>query len=265
MKSAKRLNRTFFGNLYQSCFKNHFRKNRKPLVSKRSSHEALAPRKAGFRITIGVTQFFIRLILKSCNVHFLDNGNFAQATKKGRFIFTMWHEKLALVEPLLANYATPNAYTIIAGTGRKSNLVEKLAKNQKGAKVVRVPAQQKHLALQKITDALSRNEVVLQAADHSMGPSHQAKPEIAFAAHASCAPIIPFSFASSSFWEMKQWKGVIIPKPFSTVVLGVGKEIMMTEDDPEKGRKTLTDELLQLDFQIKAKLRALFSSSSSAQ
>ncbi len=199
----------------------------------------------GGRLLHGV----LNLILSTCRFEFIDHGGFRDLSKRGRFILTMWHNRLSLVEPFLRRFASPNAYTAVINSGHEGDIIEGLAKSNQQTRVIRMPQQNKHVALKKMIQALSCNEVVILAADGEKGPRYQAKPGIGFTSRTSCAPVVPFSFAASRFWQLKTWDRMIIPKPFSTITVGIGTPIQVTSSEPNENSEVLTRALLDLDQQ----------------
>ena len=192
-------------------------------------------------------QLLLRMIMLTCRLEFIDHAGFHELSKKGRFILFMWHNRLSLVETFLRRFAAPNAYTAVISTGRSGDLIEGMAKSYKQTKVIRMPAQNRHVALKKIITSLDHNEVIMLAADGDMGPRYQVKPGIAFTSQTASAPVVPFSFSASRFWQLKTWDRMIIPKPFSTITIGIGAPISITDDESKEKTKEPTNTLLDLD------------------
>ncbi len=63
----------------------------------------------------------------------------------------------------------------------------------------------------------------LTTSDGPTGPIHEFKQGAVMLAQLTQAPILPVAYAASRCWQLKSWDQFIIPKPFSRIVLVVGK------------------------------------------
>lgn len=59
--------------------------------------------------------------------------------------------------------------------------------------------------------------------DGPTGPLHEFKQGAVMLSQLTQVPMLPIAYAASSFWQLKSWDKFIIPKPFSTIVITVGK------------------------------------------
>lgn len=59
--------------------------------------------------------------------------------------------------------------------------------------------------------------------DGPTGPLHEFKQGAVMLSQLTQAPMLPMAYAASRFWQLKSWDKFIIPKPFSTIVIVVGK------------------------------------------
>lgn len=59
--------------------------------------------------------------------------------------------------------------------------------------------------------------------DGPTGPIHEFKQGAVMLAQLTGAPMLPVAYAASRYWQLKSWDKFIIPKPFSSIVLVVGK------------------------------------------
>lgn len=86
--------------------------------------------------------------------------------------------------------------------------------------------------------------------DGPTGPAHYFKPGAIMLAQLTQAPMLPISYAASRYWQLKSWDRFIIPKPFSSIVIAVGKPRYIAKDiaieDQEPIRKEMEQALKQL-------------------
>jgi lysophospholipid acyltransferase (LPLAT)-like uncharacterized protein len=73
--------------------------------------------------------------------------------------------------------------------------------------------------------------------DGPKGPARVAQPGAVWLAMATGNPILPFHLEASSHWTARSWDRTQIPKPFSTVALGVGEPIEVAREADESARE----------------------------
>jgi len=70
--------------------------------------------------------------------------------------------------------------------------------------------------------------------DGPRGPRYHLKSGTMYLSSKAQCPIIPITFAASSFWRFKSWDQTLIPKPFARCVLVYGDAITAPADIPEE-------------------------------
>ncbi|HRD56379.1 MAG TPA: DUF374 domain-containing protein, partial [Parachlamydiaceae bacterium] len=111
----------------------------------------------------------------------------------------------------------------------------------------------RHKALRKMINYLKHGrEIVIITPDGPKGPRYQVKPGVALAARESQAKIIPFTWTASRFWQLKTWDKLLLPKPFSKIVIDLGNPISFEKDqafDLSQASAYLQTSLTSLDKQ----------------
>ena len=110
-------------------------------------------------------------------------------------------------------------------------------------------------ALVEMIKALRGGHPMAFTIDGPRGPRHVAKPGPVMLAKKTGNPIVAGSAAAQSYWTIKSWDRLQIPKPFSKVVLFVGEPIYVeesaskTEIEAAHGlmQKTLDDTTIQAE------------------
>ncbi len=98
-------------------------------------------------------------------------------------------------------------------------------------------------ATKLLIDKLRSGESVGITPDGPRGPIHQAKPgAIKIAATTGC-PIYPISFSAKKRWQFGSWDKMILPKPFSEVVIVIGEPFTIKEELNDTSLARLTNEL----------------------
>jgi hypothetical protein len=96
----------------------------------------------------------------------------------------------------------------------------------KAGRALRVPHNAKHQALKMLIDGLNEEKfVALFTPDGPKGPRYKVKPGLAMAAQEAQAAVVPFSWDSDKFWELRSWDKFRIPKPFSKIKVTFGEAV----------------------------------------
>jgi lysophospholipid acyltransferase (LPLAT)-like uncharacterized protein len=102
-------------------------------------------------------------------------------------------------------------------------------------------------ALLGLRRALQESWAVAFSIDGPRGPRHKVKPGPVALARSSGVPMSTFHIAVESAWILNTWDRLIIPKPFSRVLMRFGKLIPVpkdsTEEDLERYQRELQDSL----------------------
>jgi len=90
----------------------------------------------------------------------------------------------------------------------------------------------------------------VNTSDGPTGPIHVFKPGAIMLAQLTKSELVPISYAASSYWQLKSWDKFIIPKPFSKIVISIGKPVKinktLTEDELDNTCKLMQVMLLKL-------------------
>ncbi|MDQ8205341.1 lysophospholipid acyltransferase family protein [Pelagicoccus sp. SDUM812003] len=95
--------------------------------------------------------------------------------------------------------------------------------------------------------------------DGSKGPVYKAKVGAVALAKMTGKPILPASCWASSYWRIRSWDRMIIPKPFARIEVVVGQEFVIDrradDEQLERDRQNLESVLDELGRQAEAPLR----------
>jgi lysophospholipid acyltransferase (LPLAT)-like uncharacterized protein len=150
------------------------------------------------------------------------------ATLKERSgIIAIWHNRLLLI-PYFSRHYTPSLrYSPIISNSRDADpliwIIRFLCRYDT---IIRVPHTSRAHALKTIVKTLKKpNTVAIITPDGPRGPRYTIKPGVLFASRVAKAPILPFTWSASSYWELGTWDRMIIPKPFSRITFSAGEPI----------------------------------------
>lgn len=106
-------------------------------------------------------------------------------------------------------------------------------------------------ALKDMYHTITRERVSpVTTSDGPKGPVRYFKPGAVMLAQLTQSPMLPVAYAASSYWQLKTWDEFIIPKPFSRIVIAVGKPQLVKKkasaEELEQARSRMEESLNQL-------------------
>lgn len=178
-------------------------------------------------------KFLLRILLCTCQFEVRGLEEFIQVARKQKCILMLWHNRLALVAEILEKFAPYFCYVAFVSNSRDGEPLAILANSYKIGKTIRVPHDARHKALRKMINHLKHGkEIVIITPDGPKGPRYKVKPGVAMAARESQAKIIPLTWTSNRFWQLKTWDKLLLPKPFSKIVIDLGNPISFEKEAP---------------------------------
>ena len=71
--------------------------------------------------------------------------------------------------------------------------------------------------------------------DGPKGPVYRIKPGPLWLSRQTGVPIVPFHIEPKRFWRLKSWDRFRIPKPFSPLLVKIGRPLIVPSESPEEG------------------------------
>lgn len=85
-------------------------------------------------------------------------------------------------------------------------------------------------ALRDLYQAITKDDISpVNTSDGPTGPLHIFKPGAVMLAQLTQNNLVPISYAASKYWQLKSWDKFIIPKPFSKIVICIGKPVHVSK------------------------------------
>lgn len=117
-------------------------------------------------------------------------------------------------------------------------------------------------ALQEMIElANERNYCTGIAVDAPRGPSRKVKIGAVMLGKGTGRPVLPLMSWATRQIQFGSWDSMILPLPFSTIVMAFGKPTMvpegLTNDDYERLRQEIEDNMLEASEQAESKVREL--------
>ncbi len=137
---------------------------------------------------------------------------------KSPLIVALWHDGLFLAS-LIRRVLKEKPLAIVVSNSKDGKLLAAYGKTFTNVEPIFVPHNSRHAALLQTVDAITSNKVVLITPDGPRGPRHAIKPGIFFAQEKADCQIIAMNWKATSYWELKSWDRLRIPKPFAKVTV----------------------------------------------
>ncbi len=188
------------------------------------------------------------------------------ATAERAAIYLVWHHQAFLFATLIIKNLSrlPRALTVMISQSRDGDLVTRVAEPF-GIRVYRGSATRGgQRALRGLYRELARHDSsILMLPDGPQGPPLVVKPGSVVLAQTTGAPIQPLGMAASRAIRLGSWDRLVLPLPFSRVIVAVGEPRRVPRELPTEERdrlcRALEHELEALDSRAGAALRGELS------
>ncbi|QDT67073.1 lysophospholipid acyltransferase family protein [Calycomorphotria hydatis] len=160
----------------------------------------------------------LRAIVRTCRLEAIEeeaDTNIYNPDTKGRYLISFWHDQIAMYVFIRPHYD-------VGGLVSQHRDGEYLADGMRAVDVTPVRGSSKRGGAEAVTQIM-RDAQGLHIAitpDGPRGPEHKMKQGIVYLASRMQRPILPTYAVCESAWRIKgSWTDLIIPKPFSRVIM----------------------------------------------
>jgi lysophospholipid acyltransferase (LPLAT)-like uncharacterized protein len=201
--------------------------------------------KLWFSLLTFVIYFYLKVVYLTSKWQFIwpkdDNGDEINNFKGS--MFAMWHNRLAFGPGIFFRNTSDTAALISPHSdGKFISQVVKLF----GFDVIEGSSNKNPVsALKKIIQKLSQDDNVVITPDGPRGPIYQINSSITNIARKYNYPLYPVTCSCTRYFLLKTWDKLIIPLPFSKIIVMIGERMIITEDSL-KNDKCLEQALNQL-------------------
>ncbi|MDD4097314.1 MAG: lysophospholipid acyltransferase family protein [Lentisphaeria bacterium] len=102
-------------------------------------------------------------------------------------------------------------------------------------------------ALRAMLQKLKHGQTMVVTVDGPRGPRYTVHPGIVALATLGRVPVLPVAVNAEKFWQLNSWDGTQIPKPFSRVLVRLGRPFHLPEGvDREAGVTAIREALLEI-------------------
>lgn len=158
------------------------------------------------------------LLARTCSFKVKGAEAFAEIAEKEKSIIMLWHNRLTLVPYILSQFTPSLQYAALISASRDGEILSHVASAYKNGSTIRVSHLGRFQALQNLIRHIKeQDQIVLITPDGPRGPRYEIKPGIALAALETKAHVFPLNWEAKSYWELKTWDRLRLPKPFTTI------------------------------------------------
>jgi lysophospholipid acyltransferase (LPLAT)-like uncharacterized protein len=195
------------------------------------------------RIIIAAGYWFIRLIGPTLRVCISREEGAQQTVAQRPLVLNFWHAGI-----ISATYLFRNAgIRVMSSNSYDGEYMGRIIHKFGFVAVKGSSSRNAVRALLGLRRALQEGWAVAFSIDGPRGPRYQVKPGPVALARSSGVPMATFHIAVESAWVLNTWDRLIIPKPFSRVLMRFGKLIPVpadaTDEDIEHYQQGLQDSL----------------------
>lgn len=206
-----------------------------------------------YRFVIWSGMLFLKIWYKTLRVKRQDPMGVTTGAEEGNYAVAMWHNRILGMLPLFHKKFRYN--TVAVASKSKDGQVISDCIVHFGIETIRGSSNKEGknkggaAALIACINELKKGHNICFTVDGPRGPLYKAQPGILKASQKSGAKILPISVNMNSYWQLKSWDKMQIPKPFSKVEILIGEPITIEKGwDDEK----LKEELEKLDQTLMA-------------
>ncbi len=170
----------------------------------------------------------LMILQSSCRIKHIQGEKYLEEAMKARSpaIFCLWHNNMFYGFPSLHKWfhKAKIHYTTLISLSKDGEFIAQVIEKW-GSTVARGSSNRRGTeAFRLLAKTLKKKyNVAVITPDGSRGPKYKLKLGAITLAQLTGAPILPINFAAKSKWVLQSWDSFIIPKPFSKVVIQIGR------------------------------------------
>jgi lysophospholipid acyltransferase (LPLAT)-like uncharacterized protein len=199
---------------------------------------------------------FIRAVAMTIRFRLDDRSNLFNGAPGGKFIFTIWHNRLALCLMLYQRYvvrfAPDRRMAAIVSASRDGGLLARILEHFNVEPVRGSSSRRGPQALLELRTWAERGYDLAITPDGPRGPRYVVQDGVMSLAQITGLPIVPASYHLGWKIRLKSWDGFQIPLPFSRCEVFAGRIIHVPREATDAERE-------ELRKQLEAELRAISS------
>ncbi|NPU83325.1 MAG: lysophospholipid acyltransferase family protein [Syntrophaceae bacterium] len=148
----------------------------------------------------------------------------------GKVLAAIWHQRIISVIGYAVRFGLYRPAVMISGS-RDGDLIADMFSHLKFRPVRGSSSHNGRKALAAMVDDLKIHPFAVHVLDGPKGPPGVIKPGLIVLARHSGVPVTPVYIAVNRAWVLKSWDRMVVPKPFSRVMIRWDQPISIPADD----------------------------------
>ncbi|MDC0864878.1 lysophospholipid acyltransferase family protein [Rickettsiaceae bacterium] len=195
------------------------------------------------KIFVRLITLYLKIVYKTSKWCFVFQDEITEEiiNRKRGALFAMWHNRLAFGMGLYKRYDNVHA---LASSHTDGKLITDVIKKMGYKVIVGSSNKNSTVALRQIIRTINSNGKVVITPDGPRGPMYKVGGNITQIGYKYKKSVIPVSCISSKYFTLKSWDKMMIPKIFGTIVVTIGRSVILSGDkekDDELLKKTLSN------------------------
>ena len=192
------------------------------------------------RFLLWTVAALLRIYAATFRIRVIDENGVLNGGKWLPAIFAIWHNRILFL-PCVAPLSMRRSCTVLISKSRDGEYVTGLAR-EFGVEPVRGSSSKGGVhALLELGNSIVNGISPIITLDGPRGPRYAPHPGAAMLAMMHGVPIVPMSINASSYWQLKSWDRMQIPRPFAKIEFRLG----MPLEIPQGTGRERAAELLQ--------------------
>jgi len=184
-------------------------------------------------VLLWLIAWIMRIYAWTLRTRYLNAEKYSSEQEFPTVIFTMWHNRILFLASL-SNMSMRRHCTVLISNSRDGEYITGIAR-QFGVEPVRGSSSKGALhALHELSDAIEGNRSPIITLDGPRGPKYTPHPGAVMLALRHGVPIVPFSINAESYWQLRSWDNLQIPRPFSKVEFIFGQPLHIEKGTPRE-------------------------------
>ncbi len=231
--------------------------------SSRSSRHMTPQRRLGYVLGAYLVRAVFRLLTSTYRIKAVIGAGYAESFINGDAVCapSYWHQHQLVCNMLFRQWLRRGfKMCFLMSASVDAEVTARIARAW-GGKVARGSANQNSatLAMRDMLGMVKNGYSIVTTADGPRGPKHEFKAGVVVTALTGRIPILPIGCAADRAWYLNNWDKFMIPKPFSRIVLAIGKPYTIpspvTVDDIELHRLNVQAAIMALMQESEDRLR----------
>ena len=171
-----------------------------------------------------ILEHVLRFIFWTCKWEVVGHDILQKVIKKNRpVLLSVWHGRMLF--PIFYLYRNSIKWSTLASRHRDAEIIVRIL-DRLGFELIRGSSSSgSKKALDSIISTFKSNGRVAVTCDGPKGPIYKAKPGAIITALEHNALIITMSGSSKKSWVLNSWDRLMIPKPFSRLVINISEPL----------------------------------------